>query len=377
MNKDRRKFLRQLLLSGGAITALSACGGSSNSSIPHIGQPDSTKEPSPNGPSQGIDFTDELAFLVIGDMGTGNDGQYKVARAMEAVIAEKGADFVLCTGDNIYEQGVSSADDLAFLEKFEYPYQNINLPFYLCLGNHDNACTPLGGGSFNYRGNYQVDYHYKKDRYSNKWKMPARYYTHRFGGKTDKPFLELFVVDSNPLTSFYQDADPKFSWPNYGYPQQRWMRKKVQESNAHWKLAMSHVPYLSNGKHGNAGNLDADLRWLFSSPDADGMQYKLFIEECFKDKVDVLFTGHDHVMQWLKPVESMGKTEIIVSGAGGKTDKLKNKNLNPAHFQQENEYGFVWVSLKQSEMTISFYGVNPNSGEYHLNYTKTQTKLIS
>lgn len=88
----------------------------------------------------------------------------------------------------------------------------------------------------------------------------------------------------------------------------------------------------------------------------------------------MLFTGHDHVMQWLKPVESMGKTEIIVSGAGGKTDKLKNRHLNPAHFQQENEYGFVWVSLKQSEMTISFYGVNPNSGEYHLNYTKTQTK---
>src|SRR5699024_12438796 len=126
------------------------------------------------------------------------------------------------------------------------PIQNIYLPFYILFVNHNNACTPLGGGNFNYRGNYQVDYHYKKDRYSNKWKMPARYYTHHFGGKTDKPFLELFVVDSNPLTSFYQDADPKFSWPNYGYPQQRWMRKKVQESNAHWKLAMSHVPYLSN-----------------------------------------------------------------------------------------------------------------------------------
>src|SRR5699024_8694395 len=376
---NRRDFLRNLMISGGALGALSACGGSSESSTPKIGQPSSTLQPSPTPtpPNQPVTPSNEVSFLVIGDMDTGNDGQYKVARAMETVIAQQGAQFVLCTGDNIYEQGVSSADDVGFLEKFEYPYQHIDVPFYLCLGNHDNACTPLGGGSYNYRGNYQVDYHYKQDRYSNKWRMPARYYTHRFGGTEEKPFMELFVVDSNPLTSFYQDKNPKFTWAKYGFPQQRWMRNKVRNSNAHWKVAMTHVPYLSNGKHGNAGNLDADLRWLFTSPFADGMQYKLFLEDCFKDKADLIVTGHDHVMQWLKPVAAMGKAEIIVSGAGGKNDTIKNPELNPTYFQQGEVYGFVWVKMDLYQMTVHFYNVHPDTGEHYLAYARTQNKPIT
>src|SRR5690554_6651396 len=78
---------------------------------------------------------------------------------MEAVVKERGASFVLLTGDNIYEDGVTSVDDPRFLDSFEYPYQNLDLPFYLCLGNHDCASTIMGGGSDNKRGNYQVDYH--------------------------------------------------------------------------------------------------------------------------------------------------------------------------------------------------------------------------
>src|SRR5690554_7375164 len=91
--------------------------------------------------------------------------------------------------------------------------------------------------------------------------MPARFYNEVFGQQADgKPFMELFVVDSNPLTSFYEDRDPEFSWQEYGYPQQLWMKETVESSQAHWKIAMSHVPYKSNGKHGNAGNLDEGLR---------------------------------------------------------------------------------------------------------------------
>jgi len=383
---DRRNFLRNLLVGGASLGALSACGGSSESSVPNLGQPsptppvgsanDFTAQQLPAEPEAPTTIDSEVSFLVIGDMGTGNDGQYKVARAMEAVIAERGAQFILATGDNIYEEGVGSVDDVGFLDKFEYPYENIHIPFYLCLGNHDNACTPLGGGSVNKRGNFQVDYHYSTNRLSDKWRMPARYYTHRFGGTHEHPLMELFVVDSNPLTSFYQDMDPAFSWENFGYPQQRWMREQVKKSQAHWKIAMSHVPYLSNAKHGNAGNLDPDLRWLFTSPDADGLRYKLFLEDCFKNQADMLFTGHDHVMQWLKPSPDLGPTEVIVSGAGGKDSSISAADRNPAYFQKGGEYGFVWVSLNMHQMSVRFYGVDKNTGAHHLNYARTQNKPI-
>ncbi len=48
-----------------------------------------------------------------------------------------GCDFVVGLGDNIYESGVTSVDDPQFEEKFELPFEPVDLPFYLVLGNHD------------------------------------------------------------------------------------------------------------------------------------------------------------------------------------------------------------------------------------------------
>jgi len=382
MSVDRRKFIRNLIAGAAAVPTLSACGGSSAGNNENS-QTKSSDQPEPQQPGAIPDSpapvsTQSLSFLVIGDTGTGNQGQYHVAAAMEAVVKERGASFVLLTGDNIYEDGVTSVDDPRFLDSFEYPYQNLDLPFYLCLGNHDCASTIMGGGSDNKRGNYQVDYHYSRDRYSNKWNMPARFYNEVFGQQADgKPFMELFVVDSNPLTSFYEDRDPEFSWQEYGYPQQLWMKETVESSQAHWKIAMSHVPYKSNGKHGNAGNLDEGLRILFTSPDADGLRYKSYMEECFAHKTDLLFTGHDHSMQWIKPVRELGSCHIVVSGAGGKTDSLKDPDRNPTFYQREEMLGFVRVELTANTMTLDFYAVDPDTGAYEIGFSRQETKPVT
>lgn len=385
MSTDRRTFLRQLLIGGASVSTLAACGGEStlnneNLQLPEVNQPTNpaspetpgTETPEPEKP------VESLSFIAIGDMGTGNIGQYRVAEAMRQIIRDQGCDFVLGAGDNIYEDGVTSVDDNGFLESFEYPYQNLDVPFYMCLGNHDCASTIFGGGSDNQRGDYQVDYHYSDQRYSTKWHMPERYYQQSFGKLAEeRPFLDLFVVDSNPLTSFYQDYDKRFSWKDYGYPQQLWMKHKVAESKAHWKIAMTHVPYLSNGKHGNAGDLDQGMRMLFTSPDADGLRYKLFLEEAFGNKVDMLVTGHDHLLQWLKPTESMGPAHIIVSGAAGKTDKFQDPDRNPVYFQAENELGFVWVNLTEERMQVEFYLVDESTGDFRLAYSRDETKPVS
>ncbi|WP_323754643.1 metallophosphoesterase [Marinobacter sp.] len=382
MSNDRRAFLRQLLIGGASVSALAACGGQGGSD----GGEDQPNDPSKVSPGTDVPpvepesetRTESLSFIAIGDMGTGNIGQYHVAEAMRQIIRDQGCDFVLGAGDNIYEDGVTSVDDNGFLDSFEYPYQNLDVPFYMCLGNHDCASTIFGGGSDNQRGDYQVDYHYSDKKYSTKWRMPARFYKESFGQLAqEKPFLDLFVVDSNPLTSFYTDYDERFNWQNYGYPQQLWMKESVNESQAHWKIAMSHVPYLSNGKHGNAGNLDEGMRQIFTNPDADGQRYKLFLEEAFSNKVDMLVTGHDHSLQWIKPVESMGPAHIIVSGAAGKTDKFQDPERNATHYQAENELGFVWVNLTEERMLLEFYLVNEETGEFRLGYSREETKPVS
>lgn len=384
MSYDRRKFLKQLFVGGASVTALSACGGSESGGgeapdgpeKPSSGE-DGTDSTEPSDPVEPPSLTDSMSFIVVGDMGTGTNGQYQVARAMREVIRDRGCDFVLGAGDNVYEDGVTSVDDPGFLESFEYPYQNIRVPFYMCLGNHDCASTIFGGGSDNERGDYQVDYHYSDQRYSTKWRMPSRYYKQALGQLPEKrPFLDLFVVDSNPLTSFYKDFDERFSWENYGYPQQRWMTSKVRESQAHWKIAMSHVPYRSNGKHGNAGNLDEGMRPIFTNPDADGLRYEQFLEESFGDQVDLMVTGHDHVLQWIKPVETMGPAHIIVSGAGGKTDEFQDPDRNPTIYQAEKTLGFTRVNLTRTRMEVSFYIVNPDTGEYELGYSQEVKKPV-
>ncbi|MBL7251593.1 metallophosphoesterase [Alloalcanivorax marinus] len=376
MSLKRRDFIRNLLIGGASVPVLSACGGGGGGGGDDQGATPGGGEETGNTPDT-PEAPRTLRFIAVGDTGSGGQGQYQVAAAMEAVVAERGCDLVLLTGDNIYEAGVTAVDDPQFLEKFEYPYQNLDLPFFLCLGNHDCASTVFGGGSDNQRGDYQVMYHYSRDRYSNKWHMPARFYSQAFDTSRETPFLELFVVDSNPLTSFYLDHDENFNWSNYGYPQQTWMKRAVGKSQAHWKIAMTHVPYRSNGKHGNAGDLDAHLRWMFNNPDADGLRYKAFLEECFADRADLLLTGHDHSLQWLQPAQAMGRTELIVSGAGAKTDDFKDANRNPVRYQNDSDYGFVWVELNEDSMTTVFYQVSPDDGSVRIGHQETRAKPVT
>ena len=53
----------------------------------------------------------ELRFFVIGDFGSGDEGQTRVAEAMAVVAAQEPPDFILGTGDSLYP--LSEMDDVA------------------------------------------------------------------------------------------------------------------------------------------------------------------------------------------------------------------------------------------------------------------------
>ncbi len=59
----------------------------------------------PGWPFDVTDLSDrnELVILVLGDSGTGKAGQYRVGHAMYEVCRQRGCDFALMLGDNIYE----------------------------------------------------------------------------------------------------------------------------------------------------------------------------------------------------------------------------------------------------------------------------------
>jgi len=301
-----------------------------------------------------------VRFIAVGDTGTGKEGQYKVADAIEKVCADHGCDFALGLGDNIYESGVDSVEDEQWLDKFEKPYQNLDFPFYMTLGNHDNSYF-AGGGLANVKGEIQVDYHYEENRFSEKWNMPARYYHFSAPLADSEPLVDFFSLDSNPLATLSDLKKDYWQLP-YKKKQAKWFDETIKSTLGKWKIAFAHHPYMSNGSHGNAG--------LYDYVAGLGSVYKNFLEQEVCNRVDVIIAGHDHDMQWLRPVQPCGKTFHIVSGAGAKSRSFSNPDRNQSYWQADETLGFFYIEIEGDEFRGTAYQLN-DAGEYTIAHQQT------
>jgi predicted phosphodiesterase len=258
-----------------------------------------------------------IRFAVIGDTGTASTAQYDIAKQMAAFRTRFAFDFVIMVGDNLYG-GSASADD--FKTKFEGPYASLlgsKVKFYAALGNHDNP----------------------SERNYKDWNMDGqRYYTWRAspGGlaKIGSPGVRFFALDSN-----YMDK-----------PQLDWVESELKKSSSEWKIAFFHHPLYSSGKtHGSSLDLRSQLEPLF-------MKYG----------VTVVFTGHDHFYERVKPQNGIYHW---VCGAGGslrKGDIDRGTGLTDVGF--DTDYSFMLVEIDGSDMyfqAISRTGQTIDSGVIH------------
>ena len=111
---------------------------------------------------------------------------------------------------------------------------------------------------------------------------------------------------------------------------------------------MSHYNYISNGNYGDGS-----------------ASFKAAMEASLCDRVQFHVQGHEHDLRWLKPVESCGRTEFVVSGAGGRTETRPASDLGFEERQGENgisDYrdssGFMWASILGDTITVEWYGDN-------------------
>ena len=269
-----------------------------------------------------------VKFVAIGDTGTGGQGQYDVAAAIKKKCQTAGCDFVLILGDNVYSSGVNSVNDSQFDSKFEDPYQNIDLPFYLVLGNHD-----YGGGGKGYdptKTFYQIEY----SEESEKWNMPRHFYRFK------QEHATFIALDTN-AQMYGIDED-----------QREQVSQWLDESQTPWIIAFGHHPYLSNGPHGNAGNYEG----VPGVPIVSGDGVKDFAETVWCGKVDLYLSGHDHSRQWLG--QTCQGTALAVTGAGAKTTTLPGGNA--ARFQSAT-LGFLYVTVTEKTLTAEFIDVVDNT----------------
>ncbi len=271
-----------------------------------------------------------VRFVAFGDTGEGNEAQYAIGQAMAALCAEKGCDFGLLLGDNFYDSGVDGVDDPQWQEKFELPYEDIDFPIYATLGNHDYGGNGIGVDFDTKKSQYQVDYTKK----SQIWKLPAKYHSFK------QDHAEFWDLDTNQIMTnpINGNADT----------QQAWLDSTVAASQATWKIAFGHHPYISNGDHGNAGSYE-NLEGI-PLPFVTGDSVQDFMEESVCGKIDVYICGHDHNIQWLEP--KCG-TQFIVSGAGSKSEGLPGDN--PSFFGMPETEGFIWIEIKDDTFTGIFH----------------------
>ena len=291
------------------------------------------------------------SFIAIGDFGTGDWRQHAVASAISTVCENQDCDLVLGLGDNIYERGVTSLEDLSFLTRFEIPYTNIEMPFYMTLGNHDISQVRDRDPTLR-RGDIQVQYHYKTDRFSDKWYMPARYYHALSPKDSGGPIVDFLSLDSstvagdNSYQSEYDQQEQLTSHTN-------WLNNLIPTLQGRWRVAFAHYPYISNGRHGNAGDFDG--------VQGRGQAWKQLLDTSICNQVHLLVTAHDHTLQFLQRANSCGQTMFILSGAGGKREGLVDKERNPAFWQAENTLGFFWVQLSNDKMTVQAWVLNSDN----------------
>lgn len=233
---------------------------------------------------------DSVKFAVLGDFGTGSRGQLQLAAEMARVRERFPFEFVLTVGDNIY--GSERPQD--FSQKFEIPYKPLldnGVKFYASLGNHDS----------------REQAHFKL------FNMEGKQY---YSMKPSKQSVRFFALESTYL-------EPT---------QVTWLQKELEDSREDWKIAyFHHPPYSSGTRHGSDSTIRQVLEPLF-----------------VKHNVSVVFTGHDHLYERVKPQQGI---VYFVVGAGGQLREGNIDRSSPLTAKGfDTDYSFLIAEISGEEL---------------------------
>jgi hypothetical protein len=220
-----------------------------------------------------------IVFALVGDSGSGDIAQQTVAQAMLSYFTSAHHfPFVLMLGDNLYD------DD--YTGEFTKPYTPLldrGVKFYAAIGNHDR----------------DLEIHFKpfnmQDRDS---------YTF------DQGNARFVALNSN------HPADPA---------QIKWLDTVFADAGNKWRICFFHHPLYSSGLH--------------ASESRDVIRPALE-PALVRNHVDVVFSGHDHLYERVKPQQGI---RYFVSGGGGRS--LYDFNRSSFDEVGISEHHFMVVQL--------------------------------
>ena len=225
----------------------------------------------------------------MGDNGTGERAQYEVAQQMTKLRETFPFDLVIMLGDNMYG-GQKPAD---YVKKFEQPYATLlggGVKFQASRGNHDRP-EQISYPPYNMNG--------------------QRYYTYVRGN------VRFFALDSTLMHR----------------AQLAWLESALGSAREEWKICYFHHPLYSNAaRHGSSVDLRLLLEPLFT-----------------KHGVNVVFSGHDHVYERVKPQKGI---YYFVSGAAGQLRRGNMRATNETAASFDQDQSFMAVEIAGANLTF-------------------------
>ncbi|KAK3442510.1 hypothetical protein EUGRSUZ_B02656 [Eucalyptus grandis] len=272
-----------------------------------------------------------LSFLVVGDWGReGNYNQSEVASQMGVIGEKLDINFVISTGDNFYDCGLTGEDDPAFFKSFTdiYTAPSLQKPWYNVLGNHD------------YRGDVEAQLSPVLKEKHSKWVCFRSFIL-------NAEIAEFFFVDTTPFVNEYF-TDPRqynYDWKGVE-PRDEYLFNLVKDvdsalkaSSAKWKIVVGHHTIKSAGQHGVTVELEKQLLPILEAND-----------------VDLYVNGHDHCLQHITSTDS--DIQFITSGGGSQAWRGKISSWKPEEMKfYYDGQGFLSVNMTGDRADLVFYDV--------------------
>lgn len=272
-----------------------------------------------------------LSFLVVGDWGRkGLFNQSKVAFQMGLVGQKLDIDFVISTGDNFYEDGLTGVDDPAFNESFTaiYAAPSLKKQWYNVLGNHD------------YRGDVEAQLSQILREKDKRWLCLRSFIL-------EAEFVEFFFVDTTPFVDKYftDPGDDTYDWKGVS-PREDYLSNlledvnaAIKKSNATWKIVVGHHTIRSAGHHGVTEELVERLVPI--------------LEE---NSVDMYINGHDHCLEHI--IDSNSQIQYLTSGGGSKAWRGDKHRWDAEELKLYYDgQGFMSMQMTHEKAHIAFYDI--------------------
>lgn len=260
-----------------------------------------------------IKFTSgqNLTFAVIGDFGMGNQAESDVAN----LVKSWNPDFVITVGDNNYTDGEASTID----RHIGYDYHQYIKPYSGIYGN----------------GSQDVN------RF---WPVPGN---HDWNTADLKPYRDFFTLPNNEyyysivignMEFFMIDSDAHEPDKNlYNSIQGDWIKDKILNSTAKWKIAVfHHAAYSSDGNHGST----SIMQWPFEDW-----------------RIHAVLSGHAHTYERILRDDNNDGDSLVyfVDGLGGANRYEFTTPVAGSIVRYNSDWGAMKVSETQSGLLFQFY----------------------